>query len=89
MTTQPFTIDDLKRILLEGSGAAENVDLDSDIADHEFEDLGYDSLALLETSSRIERAYGITISDTILADATTPRALVGAVNEHLVQDAAA
>ncbi|MEU3227817.1 acyl carrier protein [Streptomyces sp. NPDC006976] len=89
MSTQPFTIEDLKRILLEGSGAAEDVDLDTDILDQEFEDLGYDSLALLETSSRIERTYGITISDSILADATTPRALVGAVNEHLAEDAAA
>ncbi len=89
MSSQPFTIDDLKRILLEGAGAAENVDLETDILDKEFEDLGYDSLALLETSSRIERTYGITISDTILADATTPRALVGAVNEHLADGTAA
>lgn len=88
MSTQPFTIDDLKRILLEGAGAAESVDLDTDILDTEFEQLGYESLALLETSSRIEREYGITLSDTILSDATTPRALLDAVNEHLAEAAA-
>ncbi|MFG2783508.1 acyl carrier protein [Streptomyces prunicolor] len=88
MSTQPFTIDDLKRILMEGAGAAEDVDLDTDILDTEFEQLGYESLALLETSSRIEREYGITFSDTILADATTPRALLDAVNEHLADAAA-
>ena len=89
MSTQPFTIDDLKRILLEGAGAAESVDLDSDILDTEFEQLGYESLALLETSSRIEREYGITLTDTVLADATTPRVLLDVVNQHLANDAAA
>jgi len=89
VSTQPFTIDDLKRILLEGAGAAESVDLDSDILDTEFEQLGYESLALLETSSRIEREYGITLTDTVLADATTPRVLLDVVNQHLANDAAA
>ncbi|MCI3279350.1 acyl carrier protein [Streptomyces cylindrosporus] len=89
MNTQPFTIDDLKRILLEGAGADESVDLDRDILDTQFEQLGYESLALLETSSRIEREYGITLSDTILADATTPRLLLDAVNAHLADGAAA
>ncbi|MFC8515257.1 acyl carrier protein [Streptomyces sp. NPDC057257] len=89
MNTQPFTIDDLKRILLEGAGADESVDLDRDILDTQFEHLGYESLALLETSSRIEREYGITLSDTILADATTPRLLLDAVNAHLADGAAA
>lgn len=89
MSIQPFTIDDLKRILLEGAGAAESVDLDSDILDTEFEQLGYESLALLETSSRIEREYGITLTDSILADATTPRVLLDVVNQHLANDAAA
>ncbi|MEU9452003.1 acyl carrier protein [Streptomyces sp. NPDC048277] len=89
MDTRPFTIDDLKRILLEGAGADESVDLDRDILDTQFEQLGYESLALLETSSRIEREYGITLSDTILADATTPRLLLDAVNARLTDGAAA
>ncbi|MER5968049.1 acyl carrier protein [Streptomyces sp. NPDC002057] len=88
MSTQPFTLDDLKRILREGAGAAEGVDLDGDILDSHFETLGYESLALLETGSRIEREYSITLDDDVLSDADTPRALVEAVNTHLSAAAA-
>ncbi|MCT4356435.1 acyl carrier protein [Streptomyces sp. Je 1-79] len=83
MSTPTFTIDDLKRILLEGAGAEEGVDLDGDILDTEFEALGYESLALLETGGRIEREYGITLDDDALTDATTPGRLIAVVNEQL------
>lgn len=83
MTMRQFTIDDLKRILLEGAGADEAVDLHGDILDLSFDDLGYESLAMLETSSRIEREYGITLDDTAVTDAGTPRALLDVVNAHL------
>ncbi|AXL88814.1 actinorhodin polyketide synthase [Streptomyces sp. CB09001] len=83
-----FTIDDLKRILLEGSGAPEGIDLDGSILDTEFSDLGYDSLALLETASRIEREYGIELDESVVGDATTPAALLDAVTAHLVAPAA-
>ncbi|MEU3412624.1 MULTISPECIES: acyl carrier protein [unclassified Streptomyces] len=89
MATQEFTVDDLKRILLEGAGADESVDLDSDdFLDSEFEALGYESLALLETGGRIEREFGITLDDTALTDATTPRALIEVVNEQIGQPTA-
>ncbi|HET6860425.1 MAG TPA: phosphopantetheine-binding protein [Streptomyces sp.] len=83
MSAQEFTLGDLKRILLEGAGADEAVDLDGDILDSDFETLGYESLALLETGSRIEREYRITLDDTALSDAATPRALIEAVNAEL------
>ncbi|QGZ49428.1 acyl carrier protein [Streptomyces sp. QHH-9511] len=83
VSTQEFTLDDLRRILLEGAGADEGVDLDGDILDVRFEALGYESLALLETGSRIEREYGIVLDEDLLTDADTPRALIAAVNEHL------
>lgn len=84
MTTFPFTLDDLKRILREGAGTDEGVDLDGDILDAEFETLGYESLALLETGSRIEREYDITLDDSELTTAETPRSLIDIVNGHLV-----
>ena len=37
MSQHEFTTEDLKRILLEGAGADESVDLDGDILDTEFE----------------------------------------------------
>ncbi|MDI3408208.1 acyl carrier protein [Streptomyces cavernicola] len=83
MATQEFTVQDLKRILREGAGAAEAVDLDGDILDRDFEELGYESLALLETGGRIEREFGIELDDEIFADHRTPRTLVEAVNAQL------
>ncbi|MFE2558250.1 acyl carrier protein [Streptomyces sp. NBC_00090] len=89
MSKQEFTIEDLKRILLEGAGADEGVDLDGDILDADFEELGYESLALLETGGRIEREYGISLDDEIFTDNRTPRALVVAINAYLGELASA
>ncbi|MET8755716.1 acyl carrier protein [Streptomyces sp. NPDC004667] len=83
MSKQQFTFDDLKRILLEGAGADEGVDLGGPILDTDFESLGYESLALLETGGRIEREFGITLDDDVFSDHSTPRSLVEAVNESL------
>ncbi|MFJ3213064.1 acyl carrier protein [Streptomyces flaveolus] len=85
----PFTLDDLRRILREAAGADEGVDLDGDILGTEFEALGYESLALLETGGRIEREYGITLDDDTLAEARTPGELVDAVNARLTAAAQA
>ncbi|MEO3975088.1 acyl carrier protein [Streptomyces sp. CAU 1734] len=83
MSKQEFTIDDLKRILLEGAGADESVDLDGDILDTDFEEMGYESLALLETGGRIEREFAITLDDDVFTDNRTPRTLVAAINASL------
>ncbi|PSL52677.1 act minimal PKS acyl carrier protein [Saccharothrix carnea] len=82
MTRPDMTIEALKRILREGAGADEGVDLDADILDVEFAELGYDSLAMLETASRIEREYGIKLEDETTAAARTPRALLAVVNSR-------
>ncbi|WP_406376196.1 acyl carrier protein [Streptomyces sp. NBC_00647] len=89
MSNRIFTLDDLRRILLESAGAEEGIDLYGDIADSEFEVLGYESLALLETGGRIEREFGVSLDDVNLSDITTPRALVAAVNDLLSVDIAA
>lgn len=83
MNIPPFTLDDLRRILLESAGVDEAVDLDGDILDRGFDELGYESLALLETGGRIEREYGIALDDDTLTDAPTPRTLIEAVNTRL------
>ncbi|MFI5728393.1 acyl carrier protein [Streptomyces cyaneofuscatus] len=88
MSSKEFTIADLKRILLEGAGAEEGVDLDGDILDTDFEELGYESLALLETGGRIEREYGISLDDDVFTDNRTPRTLVDAINNHLKEPVA-
>lgn len=83
MAVQELTIEDLTSHLRAAAGEDEGIDLDSDILDLTFEDLGYDSLALLETGSRIEREYGIQLEETSIVDVTTPRALLTVVNEQL------
>ncbi|MER5767870.1 acyl carrier protein [Streptomyces sp. NPDC001985] len=83
MPDTEFTLGDLRTILLEGAGADEGVDLSADINDIPFDDLGYESLALLETAGRIERTYGISLDEEAFGRARTPRELVGLVNTQL------
>jgi minimal PKS acyl carrier protein len=87
MSDTRLTIDDLKRILLAAAGADEGIDLGGDIRDVPFDQLGYDSLALLETSSRIQREYGVELDDDAFLAAQTPEALIEAVNERLAAHA--
>lgn len=80
--TRKFDIEDLKRILREGAGGVSM--LEGDVSDVTFEELGYDSLALLETASRIAREYGLKFEDTAFVDIETPHDLVQVVNAHLL-----
>jgi act minimal PKS acyl carrier protein len=81
MTDQRFTLDDLRRILIEGSGADDGVDMETNILDVEFAELGYDSLALLETAARITREHKILLDDDAATSARTPRELLTLVNK--------
>ncbi|AFT99453.1 MULTISPECIES: acyl carrier protein [Nocardia] len=81
-----FTLTDLGRIMLEAAGD-EGIDFAEPVLDVLFDDLGYDSLALLEASGRIEREFEISLDEDTLLSATTPRALIGAVNARLVNAA--
>ncbi len=73
-------IDDLRRILVACAGEDDAVDLNGDILDTPFDDLGYDSLALMETAARIEREYGVDLPDEEVTEAGTPRALLDLAN---------
>ncbi|KOG87803.1 actinorhodin polyketide synthase acyl carrier protein [Streptomyces varsoviensis] len=68
-----LTLDELKQILRESAGEDESVDLSGDVLDVPFIDIGYDSLALLETAGRVERIYGVTLVDDAVSEAETPR----------------
>ncbi len=78
-----LSTDDLRQLLRECAGEDELADLDGDFADTPFTDLGYDSLAVIETASRLERAHNIRLSEDSVMDAGTPRALVALVNRSL------
>jgi act minimal PKS acyl carrier protein len=77
-----FTVDDLRRIMRSTVGVDEDVDLDADILDTPFSELGYDSLALLEITGEVQREYSVTIPDDDVADLETPRQAVEAVNRR-------
>jgi act minimal PKS acyl carrier protein len=76
-----FTLDDLIQTLRECAGEDEDIDLDGDVLDVPFDDLGYDSLALFNTVSRIERDLAITLPDDVVSEAATPRALLDQIHE--------
>ncbi len=80
MSQPTITIENLKQILRTCAGVDEEASLEGDISDTDFTDLGYDSLAVLEVSSHIQREYGVKLDDDTVTSAATPRALLAAVN---------
>jgi act minimal PKS acyl carrier protein len=78
-----FTVDDLREIMRRCAGTSEGVDLEGDILDIDYDDLGYDSLALLEIQSQIGLQFGASLGDDALAELRTPRRTVDAVNQLL------
>jgi len=77
------TLDDLRRILTSCAGGDEAA-LSGDILDSTFEDLGYDSLALMETMAAVAREYGAVVPDDELQTMETPREMLKRVNGLLV-----
>lgn len=78
-----MTLKELTALLRECAGEAEGVDLDGDVLDVHLGELGYDSLAVLQTTGRIEQIYDVRLSDDTLAEAETPRLLLAFINESL------
>ncbi len=73
---QSIDRDVLARLLRESAGVEEGVDLDGDVLDTPFVEIGYDSLALLQVTGRIRREYGIDLPDDAVSDAETFRSLL-------------
>lgn len=73
---------DLRRIISESAGVSESVDLDGDILDVSFVDLGYDSVALLEITSTVMRQYRIELGEDA-ERAATPREFLTLANAQL------
>lgn len=84
-----FSIADLTRLLRAWAGVDEDVDVDleGDIIDCTFDELGYDSLALLNTVDRINRELSIKLPDEALSEAKTPRQLLAQINDVIRRSA--
>lgn len=87
MANRQLTMEEFQAIMFAAVGG----DGANFVADtgQEFEDLGYDSLALLEAGGRIEREYGISLDDSVLTGSTTPQSFVDAVNQVISTGTAA
>jgi glucose-1-phosphate thymidylyltransferase len=84
MPASVFTLDDLLRIMRACAGQDESVQLDGDITELSFAEIGYDSLALLETATWIERDYGLSLPEEDIQRADTPGMLMDLVNGLLL-----
>jgi len=80
MSDQVITLEVLARTLRESAGSDEHSELSSEALDTGFDELGYDSLALLETAARLERDHGIELDDDAATSAKTPRELLELAN---------
>lgn len=78
-----MAIDELRQILVACAGGGESAALNGDISAVEFEQLGYDSLALMETATRIEHEFGVRIPEEQVTTVTTPQELLDLVNDRL------
>ncbi|WP_017604192.1 acyl carrier protein [Nocardiopsis alkaliphila] len=78
-----MALTELMRILRDCAGQDESVDFEGDIADVPFEELGYDSLALLQAAGMAEREHNVRLEDEAVATATTPRELLATINQSM------
>ncbi|MDB1089579.1 acyl carrier protein [Streptomyces sp. ACA25] len=88
IATPTVTLTDLTRMLRESAGEEEGIDLDGDVLDTPFIELGYDSLALLQVIGQVQRDYALQIPDDAVVDAETPRALLDVINSSAGEPAA-
>ncbi|ATW50543.1 acyl carrier protein [Streptomyces coeruleorubidus] len=77
-----LSLAELREIMRQSLGEDEVPDL-ADADTVTFEDLGLDSLAVLETVNHIERTYGVKLPEEELAEVRTPHSMLIFVNERL------
>jgi minimal PKS acyl carrier protein len=75
-----ITLPRLVQLIRECAGDSDEMDLDGDIIDVSFQDLGYDSLALLEISAKIEQDLGVSIPED---EIKTPRETLQLINAKM------
>ncbi|MFF1724869.1 acyl carrier protein [Streptomyces sviceus] len=71
-----LTLDGLREIMRDCVGTGESVNLDGDILNTAFTDLGYDSLAVLEVVTQVQGRLGVSIPDEALEELETPSSLI-------------
>ncbi|MEU7213470.1 SRPBCC family protein [Streptomyces sp. NPDC044989] len=82
-----LTLDELKRFLLSAAGDDESVELSGDILHVRLVDLGFDSLAVIDTLGRLERHFGVKLPEEATTEVETPADLLAAVNRQVAEAA--
>ncbi|KOX34147.1 hypothetical protein ADK67_04045 [Saccharothrix sp. NRRL B-16348] len=78
-----MNIDTLTAVLRKVAGEDDNVDLATDVSpDTSFDDIGFDSIALLEVLNLLKREHGVLLDDDVLEHAKTPAALLDVIEEE-------
>ncbi|MFF8844580.1 acyl carrier protein [Streptomyces sp. NPDC015127] len=77
-----FTLDDLFRIISSATGEPLDSASPEELQDTTFGELGVDSLALLETATRVEQETGVTIQDSEVPLLKCPRMFLDYVAER-------
>lgn len=83
MTT--FGLEDLKRLLTSDSNTGDGSEITESSLTDEFTELGYDSLALLELVSKVERDFGIKLPDDALENMLTPKSTVYYISARIAE----
>lgn len=78
-----FTPETLRKIMYDCAGPGAHPELEGDIVDTPYEDLGFDSLAVLEVATRIQQDIGVPFPDDAVAELTTPRSVIDYVNAKI------
>jgi act minimal PKS acyl carrier protein len=79
--SKEITIQDLRRILNDCAGCDDTFPPDDDVSHVPFDDLGYDSLVLIEAVGTLKREYGVVIPDDQITEVKTFGALLALINE--------
>ncbi len=82
-----MTPDELIMIARTSAGEPDGAPLDGTCLDAPFDELGYDSIQVLEIAGHIERKLGVALPDNLMAGTRTLRDLLLAVNAAAAQAA--
>lgn len=78
-----ITFDELKAIMSRCTGDTDSGQLRADDLTTPFTEIGYDSLAVLEIASQLQREYGMQIPDEAIEEMSSPQAVLDYVNASL------
>lgn len=78
-----ISFDDLKAVMGRCIGELDGQEISESDLGTSFTDLGYDSLAVLEIASQLQREYGLKIPDEAIESMESPQAVIDYVNASL------